>query len=337
MKKSQRPQKLAVKKKTAKKTKLVSSPKISKTQRSSTLPKVSLILVTHKEEAELKACLTSLFASHTLNGKADPQPFEVIVVDNNPESKLQAALKKSFPKVRYVRSGANIGFGPANNLGAKHATGDHFFFLNPDTEVEPGAIRALTEFLVHHPKAGVVAPTLYTMDGVQPYPDQGSAELTPLTGLASYSIFHSIWPTNPIAQKYWVRGRDLTKPQQLGVIPGTALMVRREAFEQIGSFDEQFFIYFEESDLCRRLRQEGWEVWLTPEAKIRHIWHAATRAAKYQIIFEESRYKYFKKYYGKRVADLVEVVMHTGKYELLGFLLLILCALAITAILLTRL
>ena len=296
------------------------------------LPKASLILVTHKEEAELKDCLTSLFVSHTRNGKPDSQEIEVIVVDNNPESKLKSALKKSFPKVRYVRSGANIGFGPANNLGAKHATGEFFFFLNPDTIVEAGAIHALSEFLMKRPKVGVVAPTLYTMTG-EIYPDQGSGELTPLSGIATHSIFHRIWPGNPIAQKYWVRDRDVTKPQHLAVIPGTALMVRRSAFAEIGGFDEQFFIYFEESDLCRRLRNAGWEVWLTPAAKIRHIWHAATKAAKYQIIFEESRYKYFRKWYGEKTARLVEIVLQTGKNELLLLISLLLSIIGISYIL----
>lgn len=314
------------------KQKTSKNPRKTPTLKKSQLPKASLILVTHKEEAELKDCLTSLFASHKRNGKADPQEIEVIVVDNNPESKLKSALKKSFPKVRYVRSGANIGFGPANNLGAKHATGQFFFFLNPDTTVEPGAIRALSEFLVKRPHVGVVAPTLYTMAG-EIYPDQGSGELTPLSAIATHSIVHRIWPGNPIAQKYWVRDRDVTTPQQLAVIPGTALMVRREAFDEIGGFDEQFFIYFEESDLCRRLRAAGWEVWLTPTAKIRHIWHAATKAAKYQIIFEESRYKYFRKWYGEKTARWVEIILQTGKKELLLLISLLLTIVLITLIL----
>lgn len=281
-----------------------------------TLPLISLILVTHTEEPELLACLRSVAASHQLNGQPDPWPVEVIVVDNNPASRLRQTLAEEFPAVRYMMTGANIGFGPANNFGAQHAGGEFLFFLNPDTELEPGVIRQLGLFLQERGRVGVVAPTLYTMDG-QRYPDQGSAELTPLTALAAQSIFHRLWPTNPVAQHYWGRWRDFSRPQRLAVIPGTALMVRTSAFRQIQGFDERFFIYFEESDLCRRLRRAGWEVWLIPAARVRHIWHAATRAAKYQRIFLDSRYQYFRKYNGPAVALLVEGMLRLNAQVLL--------------------
>jgi N-acetylglucosaminyl-diphospho-decaprenol L-rhamnosyltransferase len=125
-----------------------------------------------------------------------------------------------------------------------------------------------------------------------------------------------LWPSNPVAQSYWVRSRDTTKPQQLAVVPGTAFMIRRRVFEKIGGFDPQFFIYFEESDLCRRVRAEGWEVWLTPDSHLKHIWHAATQDSKYNRIYRESRFKYFAQYNGVVMAYLVEAALRVGKWEL---------------------
>lgn len=287
-------------------------------------PQVSVIFVTHKEDPELLVSLKTV----TQDQKGKKNPAEVIVVDNNAQARLKPVLKKKFPTVRYVNSGANIGFGPANNVGAKAARGKYFFFLNPDTEMVSGAIEALADFLDENPRVGVVAPTLFDREG-QRYPDQGTGQLNPLTGLASHSILHTLWPNNPIATQYFGRGRDLTQPQQVAVVPGTALMVRRSVYEKVGGFDERFFIYFEENDLCRRIAQAGWQMWIIPTAQIRHIWHAATTAAKYNRIFRESRFKYFEKYYGVVVALLVEAGMRLNKWGMLFMFLLSLAGVAL--------
>jgi N-acetylglucosaminyl-diphospho-decaprenol L-rhamnosyltransferase len=280
-------------------------------------PTVSIIIVSYKIEKELENCLSSVFIAQ----KKDPQNLEVIVVDNDPSSTLQKRLAKNFPQVKYLHPGQNIGFGPANNFGEKRATGDFLFFLNPDTEIDQGTVKKLVQFLVENPQVGVVAPTLYDMSG-KLYPDQGSMELTPLTAIMANSIVHRIWPGNPIANSYWARSRDLVKPLQLAVVPGTAMMIRRESFEQVGGFDERFFLYYEENDLCRRLREVGWEVWLIPTAKVRHVWHAATQDPTCKEIFRQSRYKYFQKYYGALVAFSLEIFLRTGRNVLISLAVL---------------
>jgi GT2 family glycosyltransferase len=276
------------------------------------ISKVSILLVVTTEEEELLMCLVSLFAGSHLA----KYPIEVVVADNNPKARLKKVIKKKFPKVKYKNTGGNIGFGPANNVAASQATGDYLFFLNSDTELEPDAIDELAQFLDTHEKVGVVAPTLFDMDGKR-YDDQGSAKLTPISILAAHSIFTRIWPNNPIAHHYWQRDRDVTKNHQLAVVPGTALVVRRNVFEEIGGFDERFFLYFEESDLCRRVIDAGWQVWQIPSSKVRHIWHAATKSSKYTVIFRQSRYKYFQKYYGSTAATLLELLLQFGKVQLI--------------------
>lgn len=286
-------------------------------------PKVSVVLVVTTEKRELLECLVSLFESH----QTALCPIEVIVAHNNPPGALAKVIAKKFPQVRYVNTGGNIGFGPGCNVGAAVAKGEYIFILNSDTQLEPHAIAELAAFLDTHPRAGVVAPTLLDMDGNR-NPDQGSAELTPLTAVASHSILSRIWPTNPVANNYWLRDRDTSKEENLAVVPGTALMIRRSVYESVKGFDPQFFIYFEESDLCRRIRSAGWEVWQIPQSKVRHIWHAATTSAKYNDIFKDSRYKYFKKYYGSRVAQLMELALGFGKRELIWLSLGLLAGIA---------
>lgn len=274
---------------------------------------VSVIVVTYKEREELLEGLTALYAS---NKDKEAVSMEVIVVDNDRDSKLRTILKKNFPTLRYKNTGANIGFGAANNVGAALAHGQYLFFLNPDTSICRGAVAKLAQFLDKHPNAAVVAPALLDTHN-RPYADQGSAELTPLAAFGSHSIFTRIWPGNPIANAYWLRRRNHNKAQKLAVIPGTAMMFRANAFKEVGGFDPRFFIYFEEHDICRRLRMNGWDVWWLPQANVQHIWHAATQASVYKQVYLNSREEYFKKYYGFTVAGFTKMILNLNKFGLI--------------------
>lgn len=293
---------------------------------------ISVIMVTYKEVPELVTGLDAVFKSIPNSRKSQ---VEVIVVDNNKDSHLKPKLAKRFPKVKYFNTGDNIGFGPANNFGVQRAKGDFLFFLNPDTELQSGALFELRQFLVKHRRAAIVAPTLFDMQG-KPYQDQGSAKLTPLTALAAHSVLHRIWPNNSIAQGYWLRDRNLNKPQSVEVVPGTAFMIRKSVFEAVGGFDEQFFIYFEESDLCRRLLALGGQAWILPSAKAKHLWHAATKSNLYKTIYRQSRFKYFKKYYGSLLATGVEFFLTLGKKEILQGLVGVLVALLLLSLIYGR-
>lgn len=273
------------------------------------------------------ASLASLYKS-VKDGPA--QRLEVVVVDNNIDSHLKNKLKK-FSKLIYFKSGGDIGFGRACNLGAQKAKGEYLFFLNPDTVVQKTAVQHLSRFLVNHPKAAIVAPTLFTLKG-QRFPDQGSGRLTPLAAVGAHSVLHRIWPSNPFAYQYWLQGQDFTQPRELKIAPGTAFMIRRKVFQQIGGFDKRFFLYFEECDLCLRIEKKGWQIWQIPSSHIRHIWHAATQESSYKKVFIESRHKYFEKNYGKFVAGAVETTMQIGKREcVIGLISFLVVALLLIA------
>ncbi len=284
---------------------------------------VSVIIVSYKAEKVLLKCLSALqqVIDH------DNVSTEVLVVDNYPRSQLKKIIPKNFPNLKYIHPDKNLGFGAGNNLGAHQAEGKYLLFLNPDTEIQPGALQHLVSFFQKHLQAAVVAPTLYDMKGNR-YSDQGSQLLTPLTALASHSILHTIWPNNPVANAFWARNRDVKMPQQLAAVPGTALMIRRSFFQKIHGFDEAFFLYFEEVDLCRRVEQLQGKIWQIPDATVKHIWGATTHNTRTQHIFEESRHTYFQKYYGTVVATFVETGLRTGKKQILllgGLFFLLMC------------
>ncbi len=236
-------------------------------------PRVSIIIVKYRAVRQLTACLASL------------KNYHVIVVDNN--------------KI-------NRGYAAGNNLGARQAKSEYLLILNPDTVVSPDAIESLTNFLDTHPGTGIVAPLLLDPSG-RPYPLQGTRELTPLTGLVAFSFLNQI--SNPISRHYWLADWDKKDSRQVDVVPGTAFLIRRDLFNQIGGFDENFFLYFEETDLCRRVRQLGWEIYMYPPAKVMHIWGASTpKSARIQAIFSASRFYYFRKHFGLFWAILIHLV-----------------------------
>lgn len=242
-------------------------------------PLVSIIIVKYKSEAYLKRCLQSI------NGQSWQ---EVIIVDNDQK---------------------NIGFGAGCNQGARKAKGKYLFFLNPDTIVQPGAIKILAEFLDRQQKVGIVAPLILDKNK-KPYQEQGTAELTPGAALFSFSWLVKFWPQNPWTNRYWLAGWDKKTAKEVAVVPGSALMMRKEVFKKIGGFDEKFFLYFEESDLCRRARQAGWQVFFQPKAKVVHFWSKSTaKGKKTRQIFQQSRFYYFKKHYSCLTAFLLEIFL----------------------------
>lgn len=257
-------------------------------------PRLSIIIVKYKVEKQLGECVKSLKTKI---------PHEVIVVDNDKH---------------------NVGYGAGINLGAKKAKGDLLFILNPDTKLEAGVIEKLVSFYLDNPKCGVVAPDLMDEDG-NLYDSIGTGKLTPISAIFSISIIHRLFPGNPIAKKYWI-DRDLKKKvREVEVAPGAAFLVNKKLFEKVGGFDEKFFLYFEESDFCRRIRELGFKIYILQNAKITHTWGASTKSnPKKDFYFKQSRRYYFEKYYGKLVSNIVEFVLNFDKWDSLFLLVFIL-------------
>jgi GT2 family glycosyltransferase len=261
---------------------------------------LSVILVNYRSRKELLGCLSSIFKQRV------DFSFEVIVVDNDEPPTVRKALKTKFPQVKYFVAGKNLGFGAGCNLGAKKAQGNLLFFLNPDTIVFPSALEKLVKFLKVHRDVAVVAPLLLDKNN-EVYPLQGTGKLTPLSAIFAFSFLNKIWPKNPFSKKYWLSDWDKKNIREVIVVPGTAFLIRKEIFEKIGGFDENFFLYFEESDLCKRVKEAGGKIFFEPKAKLIHLWtRRKRRSQKNKMIFQASRYYFFKKHYGCLPAIMVE-------------------------------
>ena len=256
------------------------------------IPKISIIIVKYHAPSELQACLASIKTKI---------PHEIIIEDNN-ESSVHG----------------NIGFGAANNLAAARARAEYLFFLNPDTVIQPHALENLVAFLDSHPQATIAAPLL--LDSQKKlYPFVGSRELTPLQGILSHSFINKYWPRHG----FWIETAHLIRSTPAGVVPGTAFMIRKSIFDQIGGFDPKFFLYFEESDLCRRV---GQQIYLLPDSKVIHYWGSSTpKTRAIKNIFAASRFYYFKKHFGLGAALLVELFCRPSYLLLLIAIILGIC------------
>lgn len=274
---------------------------------------LSIIIVAYKAQKELEACLTSIYRNKP------NVSFEVIVVDNNKYS-IQRKLKK-YPKIKYIKSESNIGYSAANNLGFVNSLGTYILILNPDTLIRPDSVSKLYLYLQKRPEIAIVSPALVN-ENDDIYVQIGSGKLDQYVGVISLSFINKIWKNNPISKKYFLREADHSIPLSVEVVPGSALMIKRDVFEKVGGFDEKFFLYFEESDLCKRVREAGYEIWIVPEAKVYHGWEkSTTKGEKTDRIFRESRMYYFRKHYGIFWMAIVEAFTRFSKYTVILLLI----------------
>lgn len=222
---------------------------------------LSVIITTYNSSSTLKSTLSSLE-----NLVPEEKPMETIVVDNC-SSDGSAEVAESFERVRVIRSSRNMGLARANNLGASRATGSSLLFLNPDTEVRPGALSAMADFEVFHRSAALIGPAMEDASG-----NRVSTARTWPTPL-DIALRRTFLGKLPGARKrlrkhlFPVDGRH---PARVDWISGAAIWATRTGLSGVGLMSERYFLYFEDVQWCMRAARSGMEVWYVPDAVITH-------------------------------------------------------------------
>ena len=219
--------------------------------------------------------------------------------------------------VDIIEPGGNQGYGAAANLGIAQTHEDWVLVVNPDTLFEPGSIDELLAVAGRWPRAGVLGPRIHTAEGML-YPS--ARELPSLGRGIGHAVFGWIWPANPWTASYR-RERGAPAEGTTGWVSGACMLVRRAAFEEIGGFDEGYFMYFEDTDLCARLAAAGWDVVYAPSATVVH--HGGVSTARHRDAMtkahHESAYRFLAtRYAGPRWAP-VRAVLRAGlwgRYQL---------------------
>ena len=238
---------------------------------------ITAIIVNRDGEATLGRCLESL----------DGPGIEVFLVDNASEDGSLSLVRERFPKVNVLLQEKNLGFAAANNLAAEKATGEALLLLNNDAWLEPGALELLADRLRSRPDVGLAAPRLE-------YPDGGPQfAWSPVRG-----FFGELMQIlrNPFESQPWAHGTLMRATARLlGPLWYTAacVLVRREAWRSIGGFDERFFMYFEDVDLCLRLERAGWRLVQEPKAVARHV-SAGARSGEADEVYRPSQLRYYR-------------------------------------------
>ena len=298
-------------------------------------PDLSIVIVNWNVRELLRRCLDSILGSDGLFVGLDTLRYstsegldtlrystsegdatggwraEVIVVDNASADGSVAMLAQDYPWVRVVANTDNLGFTRANNQGLAASRGRYVLFLNPDTELEPAALATMLDYAETHPLTGVIGPQLRYGDGSL----QSSRRRFPTlaTFFLESTVVQRWWPRNRALSRYYALDLPDDALSRVDWVVGACMLVRRAVLDQIGGFDEGFFMYSEEIDLCRRAVDAGWQVVYLPAARVTHHEGKSSEQvmAARHLRFHSSRLHYVQKYHG-RVAALA----------LRGFLLL---------------
>jgi len=214
------------------------------------------------------------------------------VVNNAPDDREIGPALADRDRVRLVEAGSNLGYGAGMNLGTRESGHPDWFLLaNPDLTFEPGAIDELVRVGESDSTIGAVGPLIYTAGG-EVYPS--ARRLPSLRDGIGHALFGLIWKSNPWTRAYLADREDPPVQREAGWLSGACLLVRREAFEAVGGFDDKFFMYFEDVDICARMHHTGWRIVYAPSAVITHTGGHSTQAANRTMIgiHHESAYKY---------------------------------------------
>lgn len=225
--------------------------------------RIGVVTVTYNSNGEIAPFLDSVEMSTT-------EPVDVVVVDN---SSPDSSLIRSASEIRgaqFVQLDENRGYGGGVNAGFARLSETCRFVLisNPDVILSPASLDVLVRALLDNPKAGSAGPRILTESGAV-YPS--ARELPSLSSGVGHALFARIWPANPWTRRYHNDVSTSREDTAVGWLSGACLLVRREAFEAVGGFDEAFFMYFEDVDLGRRLRSAGWENHYVPGAEVVHM------------------------------------------------------------------
>jgi len=243
---------------------------------------LSIIVTHYRTPVLLKVCLKSI------QDNIGQIEHEVIVVDSQAQEQTKDLIEEKFPQVKLIPFSKNVGYAKLVNKGIKAAQGDYFFIINHDIIVLKDAIPTMLEYMEENPQTGIIGPQLLTF-GNQP---QASCFKFPtISAILARRTFlgKTGWGRKKIAQ-FSMQTENLSLVKSVNWVQGSAMLVRKQAAHKVGPLDERFFMYFEDTDWCRRFWQNGYQVIYLPKARVSHYYGRASK--KYGAILDVLFNKY---------------------------------------------
>ncbi len=254
---------------------------------------LSVIIVNYNVKYFLEQCL------HAALKAAEEVETEIIVVDNHSTDESLPYLVPKFPQVKFIRNSANSGFGKACNRGLAEAKGDYILFLNPDTIVAEDSFLKCIHFFKTHPDCGALGVKM--IDGSGAFLKESKRAFpSPLTSLFKLFGLSQVFPGSPLFSRYHLGHLDKEQNHEVDVLAGAYLMVRRDVLQEVGSFDEAFFMYGEDVDLSYRIQKAGYKNYYLADTTIIHFKGESTKRGSLNHVrmFYYAMSVFVKKHYG---------------------------------------
>lgn len=264
-------------------------------------PDLSVVVLSWNTSDLLRTCLERVRA-------CDPAvTTEVIVVDNASDDDSADMVAREFPECRLIRNPRNFGYAEGNNVGVRAASGRHVFLLNSDTEVFPDAPRRLVEFLDANPGYGAVGAHLLNLDGTTQRACMRFP--TPWVAVGFDTWFGDRWPFRRVIDRYFHRDFDHEHSRDVDQPPAAALVVPRRVFDEVGLLDPDLFLFFNDVELCQRIRKAGYFIRYLADAKVTHHGGASTRRfASFALEWHRNRARYYLRAFGRPGFALAKVM-----------------------------
>jgi GT2 family glycosyltransferase len=261
---------------------------------------IAVVIVNHNTREYLRTCLETVLSD---------TPSEVMVVDNASSDGSVEMVQANYPEVLLHANKANVGYGRAANQAITCCAAKYILLLNADTLLQSGALLALSRYLDLNSQVAVVGPRLVDPQGKQqhswyPFP-------TPVNTLVHMSVLSRLIGYVPILRNRYCYTTPLMHPRAVPWVHGAALAIRRQAFEMIGGFDEAFFMYSEEVDLCFRLNATGWQIHFAPVTTVVHVGGASTmqRRTEMGVQVFASIMQFYERHYSRiRCLEMLAII-----------------------------
>jgi len=270
---------------------------------------VSVVIVNWNTEELLYKCIKSV------KDKTSGLRYEIIVIDNNSADGSALMMKREFPDCKLIESKENLGFGKGNNRAAKEASGKYIFYLNPDTELITNALLGMFSFLESNKDFGAVGCKLILPNGPIEYPC-ASTYPTLLNNFCQLFLLNRIFPKSRFFSSRLLDYWNHKDSREIDCLSGACMMVRKDLNNRLNGFDENIFMYAEDTDLCYRIKKEGDKIFYLSTEVIMHHEGAGTKKGKSRnfpsLLKAESNYYFFRKHYGNTKATYFKLLFFWG-------------------------
>lgn len=272
---------------------------------------LSICILTHHQPELLPQCIEDCFAEIRRSGIAG----EVILIDNaSTDGSPQRAVAR-WPELRLLRNEENLSFAAANNGAIGASRGRYVLILNDDAMLQEGSLGKMLDTMESDPRMGVIGPKLLNLDG-SPQSDFTNLRFPKLRHIMTDVLrLNRLFARHPVTRDLFTLQRDPHRSDDAEHVAAACLLARREALEQVGGFDEGFQFWYEDTDLCYRIKQAGWRLFYLEEARVVHYGSVSTQqwaTSKRTPIFYKSLTRYFRKRFSLATCLVLRMVLSAG-------------------------